>query len=319
MKVVVSRPLPGNSLEKLNKEGHQVQVMSENRCDRDFFQAAESADALITMLSDKIDSEKLQTLGKQLKVIANFAVGYNNIDIKKCAQRGINVCNTPEVLTAATADTAMLLILMCARRAKESMDFLNEGKFSGWRPKLLLGQDLQGKTLGILGMGRIGEAVARRAESFGMNIMYHTRSGAKTHLAYPAVSFETLLVESDFLSIHCPLTEKTRHLFTLKQFRQMKNSAVLINTARGPVVKESDLARALKEKEIFYAGCDVYENEPEVDKQLLACKNAVLFPHIGSGTLETREKMAEMTVNSILQVFAGKNPELSVNADLIDA
>jgi glyoxylate reductase len=179
---------------------------------------------------------------------------------------------------------------------------------------LLLGQDLKNKNLGILGMGRIGQAVAKRAEAFGMKIFYHTRSGVKSHLPYPAVSFETLIAESDVLSLHCPLTEKTKYLIGAKEFERMKKTATIINTARGPVIEEAALASALKNGQIFYAGCDVFEKEPEVNSELLKCKNAVLLPHIGSGTMETRNEMAEMTADSVLQCLNGEKPALAVNS-----
>jgi glyoxylate reductase len=318
MKIVVSRPLPGSALDKLKQAGHQMLVMKPERTDKEFLNEAQSADAIVSMLSDQLQKEQLQSFGKQLKVIANYAVGYNNIDVGACSERGIYVCNTPDVLTDATADTTLLLILMSMRRAGESMELLRRGEFAGWRPDLLLGQDLRGKNLGILGMGRIGEAVARRAEAFGMNVMYHTRSGVKYHLPFPAVSLETLIAESDVLSLHCPLTDETKHLLGYQQFKRMKKSAVIINTARGPVIKEEELARALQEKEIYYAGCDVFEKEPLVNEELLKCKNAVLLPHIGSGTIETRHAMAMITVKSILQSFAAQVPEFAVNARQIE-
>ena len=314
MKVVVSRPLPGSALEKLTQQGHEVKIMPSDRTAEEFYKAAAGADALVTMLSDKISSELLAEFGEKLKVIANYAVGYNNIDVKECSKRGVFVTNTPDVLTDATADTAMLLILMCMRRAPESMQLLLNKEFEGWRPDLLLGQDLKNKNLGILGMGRIGQAVAKRAEAFGMKIIYHTRSGVKAHLPYPAVSFETLLAESDVLSLHCPLTDETRYLIGEQELRSMKKTAVIINTARGPVINEAAMASALKNGNIFYAGCDVFEKEPEVNPELLTCKNAVLLPHIGSGTIETRNEMAEMTADSVLQCLNGEKPALAVNS-----
>ncbi|MGM0598357.1 MAG: 2-hydroxyacid dehydrogenase [Candidatus Rifleibacteriota bacterium] len=314
MKIVVSRPLPGKALDKLVQQGYEVKIMPSDRTAEEFYAEAVGTDAIVTMLSDKINRELLDKFGQNLKVIANYAVGYNNIDVAECTRKGIFVANTPDVLTDATADTAMLLILMCMRRAPESMQLLSNGKFEGWRPDLLLGLDLKNKNLGILGMGRIGQAVAKRAEAFGMKILYHTRSGVKQHLPYPAVSFATLIAESDVLSLHCPLTDATRYLIGEKELKRMKNTAVLINTARGPVIDEVALAGALKNGNLFYAGCDVFENEPEVNSELLKCKNSVLLPHIGSGTIETRNKMAEMTAESVSQCLNGEKPALAVNS-----
>lgn len=316
MRVVVSRPIPGNSLKKLTEAGHEVSVMNTDRSVEEFLHAAQKADAIISMLSDHLMAESLGKIGDQLKVIANFAVGYNNIDVEECTRRGIYVTNTPDVLTDATADTTMMLILMCMRRAPESISLLRDKRFHGWRPDMLLGRDLRGKTLGILGMGRIGQAVARRAEVFGMNVMYHTKSGVKAHLPYPSVSFETLLKESDVLSLHCSLSAETKHLLGKKEFEMMKKTAVIVNTARGPVINEAELAQALKHGEIFYAGCDVFEEEPIVNGELMTCRNAVLLPHIGSGTMETREEMAKMTVHSVLQALKGETPDLAVNPDV---
>lgn len=313
MKIVVSRPLPGNALDRLTGIGHDVKVMHPDRSNEEFLKAAAQADAIVSMLSDQLKAETIARLGSKLKIIANYAVGYNNIDVDECSRRKIYVANTPDVLTDATADTTMLLVLMCMRRAIESVALLRDGRFHGWRPDLLLGLDLKGKNLGILGMGRIGEAVARRAEAFGMNVLYHTRSGVKKHLPYPHVSFETLVKESDVLSLHCPLTSETRHLIGKKELAMMKKTAVIINTARGPVINELELAQALAANKIFYAGCDVFEEEPIVNTELLKCRNAVLLPHIGSGTVETRNEMAEMTVNSIIQALDGQKPEFAVN------
>ncbi|GAB4276233.1 MAG: D-glycerate dehydrogenase [Candidatus Rifleibacteriota bacterium] len=314
MRIVVSRPLPGAALEELQKAGHDLLVMNPDRSAEEFLARCIGADAIITMLSDPVRADAIAKMGGQLRIIANYAVGYNNIDVEECSRRGIFVTNTPGVLTDATADVTLLLILMCMRRALESAALLRDGRFHGWRPDLMLGYDLRGKNLGIIGMGRIGEAVARRAEAFGMNILYYTRSGVKTHLPYPAVSFETVLKESDVISLHCPLTPETRHLIGRNEFGLMKKSAVIINTARGQVINEAELAEALNNGLIFYAGCDVYEDEPSVNAELLKCRNAVLLPHIGSGTVETREKMARMTVDSIMEAFAGKTPRFSVNA-----
>ena len=315
MNVLVSRPFPGEGLAMLEKAGHQVQVLADNRPQTEFYAALPEADGVICLLSDPMTSEHLSRCSR-LRVLANYAVGFNNIDIKAATNAGIAVSNTPHVLTDATADVAMILILSALRRVPESMELLRQGKFAGWKPIQQLGQDLMGKNLGILGMGRIGEAVARRAEAFGMRVLYHTRSGAKTELPWPAVSFETLLAESDVLSLHCPLSPETTHLIGWEQLKRMKRTAVLINTARGPVVDAAALVRALKEQVIFSAGLDVYEREPEVHPGLLELPNVVLLPHIGSGTIETRSRMGMMASACVLAVLEGRLPPYPVNPEV---
>jgi glyoxylate reductase len=316
MKVVISRPIPGGQEKMLEEAGFKVVVMPETRTQDEFMAEAADADAIISMLSDNLNEENLNKLGSNLKVIANYAVGYNNIDVATCTKKGIAVTNTPDVLTDATADIAMMLILMCMRRAGECETYLRKGNFNGWRAELLLGRDLKGKNLGIYGMGRIGQAVARRAEAFGMNILYNTRSGVKPHLPYPHVSFETLIKESDVLSFHCPLAPETKHLLGKEEIAKMKQDAVVINTARGPVIDEEALADALLSGKLLAAGCDVFEKEPEIHEKLLKCKNAVLLPHIGSGSLETRTDMAFLVVNAVYEGLNGEVPGLVLNPEV---
>ncbi len=315
MDILVSRPFPGDGLQRLERAGHHVRVLADDRPQSEFYEALSRVDAAICLLSDPITAEHLARCPR-LRVLANYAVGFNNIDIAAATQAGIAVSNTPHVLTDATADVTMILILDAMRRVPEALESLKKGEFKGWKPIYLLGQDLAGKNLGILGMGRIGEAVARRAEAFGMKILYHTRSGAKPGLPWPAVSFETLLTESDVLSLHCPLTPETTHLIGWEQLSRMKRTAVLINTSRGPVVDEAALAKALREKVIFAAGLDVYEQEPIVHPDLLAVPNAVLLPHIGSGTVETRSRMGTMAAECVLEGLAGRLPPYPVNPEV---
>ncbi|HQG29519.1 MAG TPA: D-glycerate dehydrogenase, partial [Candidatus Ozemobacteraceae bacterium] len=273
MKVVISRPIPGAAVELLKQAGHTVRVLDAHRPDEEFQAALAEADGVIPLLSDTLDARIIRQSG-HLRAIANYAVGFNNIDLAAATGAGIVVTNTPDVLTDATADTALVLILMTMRRVRESERLLRDGLFKGWKPDVQLGLDLAGKNLGILGMGRIGQAVARRAEAFGMKILYHTRSGGKASLPYPHVSFETLLAESDVLSLHLPLTDMTRHLIGEAELKRMKKTAVLINTARGPIVDEAALAAALHNGTIYAAGLDVYEREPEIHPELLTAENA---------------------------------------------
>lgn len=312
MKVVISRPIPGAALELLKQAGHEVNALAANRTDEEFQAALANADGVIPLLSDTLDARVIRQAGR-LRAIANYAVGFNNIDLQAATGAGIVVTNTPDVLTDATADTAIILMLMAMRRVRESEELLRAGRFTGWKPDVLLGLDLAGKNLGILGMGRIGQAVARRAEAFGMKILYHTRSGAKPEMPYPHVSFETLLMESDVLSLHVPLTDITRHLIGKTELSRMKKTAVVINTARGPIIDEAALAAALHDGTIFAAGLDVYEREPEVHSGLLTASNAVLLPHIGSQTIETRSAMGAMAAKALIEALAGKRPALTVN------
>lgn len=272
-------------------------------------------DAVICTLSDSIDKDIIDCMDR-VKVIANYAVGYNNIDFEYAAQKGIMVTNTPGVLTNATADLAWALLFSVARRIVGSDRYTREGKFKKWEPTLLLGQEITGKTLGIIGAGKIGSNFARKAKGFEMKILYHNRTRnidfeKETNAVY--VDKSTLLKESDFISIHVPLTPETRHLIGTNEFKIMKRNAVIINTSRGPVINESALARALKEGDIWGAGLDVYENEPQIEAELFKLENVVLAPHIGSATAETREKMAEMAVKNVLAVLEGNKPPNCIN------
>ncbi|MCX7716173.1 MAG: D-glycerate dehydrogenase, partial [Endomicrobia bacterium] len=258
---------------------------------------------------------------KNLKIIANYAVGFNNIDVKEATSRKIPVTNTPGVLTETTADLAFALLMSVARRIVESDRFLREGKFKGWAPMLFLGNDIYGKTIGIIGFGRIGQAVAKRALGFDMKVLYYDTNRVKPEIEkkYSAIykSLSELLKESDFISIHVPLTQETYHLISDKEFDLMKPTSYLINTSRGPVVDEKALVRALKNKKIAGAALDVFENEPEVEAELIDMPNTVLVPHIGSATIETRTKMALMAAENIIAVLVeNKIPPNIVNPEI---
>jgi glyoxylate reductase len=267
----------------------------------EFLERSRGKDGLLTMLSERVDAELLDAAGPQLKVVANHAVGYDNIDVAECAKRGVLVANTPDVLTETTADLAWALILAAIRRVAEADRFLRSEMPWTWGPRMMLGHDLYGKTLGIVGYGRIGQATARRAQGFGMHVIHNSRRGN-------GVDFDTLVAESDVISIHAPLTPETKHLFNADAFRRMKPTAVLVNTARGPLVDEAALAQALKNQEIFAAGLDVFEREPEVEKALLGLDNVTLLPHLGSATLETRAAMGLFAVENLLTGLEGKRP-----------
>lgn len=262
------------------------------------------AAALLAVPGDRVDAELLEA-APRLRVVANHAVGIDNIDLAACSRRGIWVTNTPDVLTDATADLTFALLLALTRHLRNGEELVRSGHWAGWAPTQLLGTELRGKTLGILGYGRIGRAVARRAEGFGMRVLFTSTGGG--------VPFEELLEESDVLSIHCPLTQATRHLFGAQQLLAMKRGAVLINTARGPIVDEAALVAALEHGHLAGAALDVFEDEPRVHPGLLQRDDVVLLPHLGSATRETRERMAELALSQVELVLRGEKPTHPVN------
>lgn len=312
-KVFITRKIPSAGIELLHEKGYDVDVHVKGSPpdEKIFINKLKHIDALITLLSDKID-KRLIDQAPNLKVIANYAAGYNNIDVKYARSKKIEVTNTPDVLTSATADLTWALILSISKRVVEGDRFLRDGKFKGWAPLLMLGGDVTGKTLGIIGAGRIGQAVARRAKGFDMTVLYASlRRIAAFEDATDSrmVDLEELLSRSDYISIHCPLTEDTHHLINAGNINQIKQGAYLINTARGPVVEEKALADALVNGRLSGAGLDVYEFEPQVTKELLALKNVVLLPHVGSATLETRSEMARIAARNVIAVLEhGKPP-----------
>ena len=277
-------------------------------------------DGLISMITDNINEEVLDSASR-LKMIAHFGVGYNNIDIKAATARGIPVSNTPGVLTDATAELAFALILAIARRLVECDRATRDGHFLYWAPMLFLGREVTGKTLGIIGLGEIGKAVARRAKGFKMRILYNNRSridaSEEKELGAEYADLQKLLIESDFISLHVPLTGETRHLIGKAEFSLMKPTAYLINTSRGPVVDEQALLGALLNRTISGAGLDVYENEPALTPGLTELSNVVLLPHIGSGTLETRIKMASMAAENLIAGLSNKVPPNLVNPEVL--
>lgn len=266
------------------------------------------AEGMICTLTEGIDQEVLHAAAR-LRVIANYAVGFNNIDIDQARARGVVVTNTPDVLTETTADLTWALLLATARRLAEGHQMVQSGNWKGWSPNQLLGTEVHGKTLGILGMGRIGRAVARRATGFAMPVRYYSRtplSPSPDSEGWHPVSFESLLAESDFISLHVPLTAETIHLIGRRELQCVKSTAILINTSRGSVVDEMALVEALRNGQLAGAGLDVYEHEPKVDPGLAGLPHVVMLPHLGSATLATRTKMGLMCVENILAVFEGR-------------
>jgi len=322
LKVYITRRIPEPGIEMIRKE-HEVEINPYDRVltREELLQAVKGKDGILCLLTDKIDAEVFDAAGPQLKVVSNYAVGYDNIDVNEATKRGIVVTNTPGVLTETTADLAWALILATARRIVEADKFTRAGKYEGWAPMLFLGQDVYGKTLGIVGMGRIGQAVARRAKGFNMKVLYNDirRIPEETEKELNAtfVSLDELLEQSDFVSLHTYLSPETYHLINEERLRKMKKTAYLINTSRGPVVDESALVRALKEGWIAGAGLDVYEFEPKLVPGLAECENAVLLPHIASASVETRTKMATMAAENLLAVLAGKMPPNPVNPEVL--
>jgi lactate dehydrogenase-like 2-hydroxyacid dehydrogenase len=310
--VVVTRRLPGVVEEELSRD-FDARL---NRDDRPLGPAGlqdalRSADAVLCTVTDRITADVLSVEPLRARMLANFGVGYNHIDTSAAKSRGLAVSNTPDVLTEATADVAMTLLLMVSRRAGEGERHVRTGAWTGWRPTHMLGTQVSGKTLGLVGMGRIARAVSRRAHhGFGMRVIFHdpyppSAPEAAALGAEPRERLEEVLEESDFVSLHCPATPDTRHLMNRERLARMRRSAFLINTARGDIVDETALVEALADGTIAGAGLDVYEREPEVSAELLAMENVVLLPHLGSATQETRVAMGQRAVENLRLFFTG--------------
>ena len=312
-RVVVTGRVPDAAIEKL-RAAHEVEMWPDPEPigREELLRRVAGADAVVSLLTERIDAELLDAAGPQLKVVANVAVGYDNIDVPACTERGVVATNTPGVLTDATADIAFGLILMATRRLGEGERLIRSGREWKWGMFFLLGSGLQGKTLGVVGMGGIGQATARRARAFGMEIVYQSRSeidpGIAAELGARRVELDELLTVSDVVSLHCPYGPATHHLIGAEQLAAMKDSAYLVNTARGPIVDEAALASALREGRIAGAGLDVYEHEPRVHPELRELDNVVLLPHLGSATVETRTAMAVLAADNVLAVLGGQRP-----------
>ncbi|MCC5801922.1 2-hydroxyacid dehydrogenase [Rossellomorea vietnamensis] len=315
--IYITRKLPEAVVAPLTKE-FEVEMWEREDAPvpRDILlEKAEKASALLTMLSDKVDRELLQG-ASYLKVVANLAVGFDNIDLEAAKEKGVIITNTPGVLTETTADLTFALLMATARRIVEADRYIKEGKWKSWSPLLLAGMDIHHKTMGIVGMGSIGEAVARRANGFNMEVLYHNRSRkseAEETLGVRYVSFDDLLAQSDFVVVLAPLNEETQGMFQEDQFTKMKETAIFINAARGAIVNEVALEHALKRGDIAGAGLDVFETEPiNEDHPLLQLDQVVAIPHIGSSSKETRHDMMTLCVENILAVLKGDNPKTAV-------
>jgi glyoxylate reductase len=289
---------------------------------KELLKGAACRDGLLPLLTDRIDGEVMDQAGPRLKIIANYAVGFNNIDIPAATARKIAVTNTPGVLTDTTADLTMALLLAAARRIGESDVYTRAGKYKGWAPLLFVGTDVHHKTLGLMGFGRIGTAVARRALGFDMSILFHDDGPVDLKMAKQVkakrVDRETLLRESDFISLHVPLNPETHHLMGPKEFSLMKPTAFIINTSRGEVIDEQALVKALGKKHLAGAALDVYEKEPVISPALKKMPNVILLPHIGSASLETRTKMGMMAAENLLAYFKGQRPPNCLNPEVLN-
>ena len=323
-KVFITRAIPENGIEML-REHFEVEVWPEEReIPREvLLEKVRDVDALVTMLSERIDGEVFDN-APRLRIVANYAVGYDNVDVEEATRRGIYVTNTPDVLTNATADFAWTLLLATARRLIEADSFTRSGEWRrkgiAWHPLMFLGHDVYGKTIGIIGFGRIGQAVARRAKGFGMKILYYSRTRkpeAEEELKAEFKPLEELLKESDFVVLAVPLTKETYHMIGERELKLMKPTAILVNIARGKVVDTEALIKALKEGWIAGAGLDVFEEEPYYNEELFSLKNVVLAPHIGSATFGAREGMAELVARNLIAFKNGEVPPTLVNKEVV--
>ncbi|MGH7495337.1 MAG: 2-hydroxyacid dehydrogenase [bacterium] len=321
MKIYVTRPIPEAGLNILREAQLTFEMNLEDRVltRRELLAKVSGREGLLALLTDKIDGELLDTAGAQLKIVANHAVGFDNVDLQAATARGVLITNTPGVLTDATADHAWALLFAVARRIPESENFLRAGKFKGWGPLMFLGGDVTGKVLGVVGAGRIGYQMALRSRGFNMRVLYSdevANPALEKEIGARQVSIDELLQEADFVSLHVPLLPSTKHLINTGSLKKMKRTAYLINTSRGSVVDEAALAEALRNGTIAGAALDVFENEPAIHPGLLELDNAVLTPHTASATIATRSNMATMAANNLLAGLRGEKPPNLVNEEV---
>ncbi len=319
-KIFVTRRIPGSAFEKLKEVGEVVISPNDRPITlEELIVGVRDADALLCILTDHIDG-KVMDQAPNLKVISNYAVGFDNVDVTVATEHGIVVANTPsDEVSEAVAEFTWTLMLTLSRRVIEGDEFGRKGAYRGWEPDLFLGRNVYGKTLGVIGLGRIGTMVSRRAKGFTMKVLYNKRERdeqAEQELGIQFADLDTLLAESDFVTLHVPLTDETRHMIAEPQLSKMKQSAYLVNTARGGIVDEHALVAALKSGKIAGAGLDVHENEPEMNPELLLMENVILTPHIASATVEVREKMTEQAVDTIIKTLKGEKPENLVNPEV---
>lgn len=322
MKIAVTRKVPGKALETLFASGHEVKISPYDRIlkEEELIELCTGADGIISLLTDRIDGDFIDAVGPQLKVVSNYAVGFDNVDVKAATERGVVITNTPsEDVNEAVAELTWALILSLTRRIVEADEATRRGGYKGWEPGIFLGSSLKGKTLGIVGMGRIGSMVAKRASGFGLNILYNKRTPdpeAEKELGVVFSDLDNLYAKSDIVSLHVPLTDETRGMINKDSIAKMKTGAMIINTARGPVIKEDDLVDALRKAKLSGAGLDVYENEPDINPELIGMEQVILLPHIASGTYEAREDMARLAVEGLMNTLNNTIPSNIVNKEV---
>lgn len=323
-KILVTRKIPGDHVDKLKAAGHEVIMSEYNRAltGEELVEKVKGVDAILSLLNDRIDGDLVDAAGPQLKIVSNYAVGFDNIDVKSLTERGVVVTNTPcDEVNESVAEHSWALMLALARRIIEADEATRKGGYKGWEPDIFLGTNVIGKTLGIVGLGRIGSMVARRAKGYNMTILYNKREPdkqAEEELGVKFVTLDELYKQSDFISLHVPLTDETRHMINKDSFSKMKRGVFLVNTARGPVIDERDLVEAVRSGILGGAALDVFDNEPNISPELLNEPNVITTPHIASATWEARNKMGEMAVASILSVLGGAKPQSLVNEDVWD-
>lgn len=319
--VYVTRQIPQPAIDELKTVCDvEINLLDEVLSKSELLKKVHGRDAVLCLLTDAINDSVFEAAGSQCRIFANYAVGFNNVDVAAATKHGVIITNTPGVLTDATADLAWALMFSVARRIPAADKFTRDGKFHGWGPMMFLGRDVTKKTLGVIGAGRIGSNFMKKAKGFEMNLLYYdvqknAEFEAETGAKY--VSKDILLKESDFISVHVPLLPETRHMISKREFCLMKSTTILINTSRGPVVDEKALVEALKTGCIWGAGLDVYENEPLIEPGLIELENAVIVPHIASATIETRTNMGLIAVRNIIAVMSGKSPMNCVNPEVL--
>lgn len=323
-KIFVTRKIPGESLEKLKNSGHEVTISDLGRplSNEELLVGIKGKDAVLSLLTDKIDGDVMDAAGPQLKIISNYAVGFDNIDLPEATKRGIIVTNTPsDEVNEAVAEHTWALILAITRRIVEADEATRNGAYKGWEPDIFLGHSIIGKTLGIIGLGRIGSMVARRAEGYNLTVLYNKREPdpeAEKELGVEFTSLNDLLSKSDIVSLHVPLTPETRHMMNKDTLALMKKRSFLINTARGQIVEEDALVQALRHGDLAGAALDVFDNEPNINPELTAMPNVITTPHIASATWEARNKMGEQAVASIIETLGGGKPQNIVDEKVWD-
>src|SRR3972149_4484784 len=321
-KIFVTRKIPGDHLDRLKQTGHEVEISQFSRplTAEELLESVKGIEGLLCLLTDRIDGDLMDAAGPQLKIISNYAVGFDNIDVKAATDRQIIVANTPcDEVNEAVAELTWALMLSLSRRIVEADEATRRGGYKGWEPDIFLGTDLIGKTLGIVGLGRIGSMVARRAKGYNMTVLYNKRSPdpeAEADLGVVFSSLDDLLAKSDYVSLHVPLTDETRHMMSKDNFAKMKQGSFLINTARGAIVNEHDLVEALKSGHLAGAGLDVYDNEPNIGPELLVMPNTITTPHIASATYAARNRMGTLAVDALIDGFSGKKPQNLVNPEI---